>query len=126
MVETLQVNVFQMLIDLFVAVSGSLGIGAVVALLIQIGKRFLPKIFADGSAQNFRVGFIFLIALFLYVAPTFGLKVDLPGLDAMAKSLAELSAMLAPVFIMIADSFSKKFYDDVLRGVNVVGKTYSK
>lgn len=111
--------------DLIVAVSAAVGIGAALSFLLQLGKLFLPKIFADTTLENWRLLFVVITALILYIGPQFGWMITAAGLDVAAQSLAELGALLMPLFIWLADWFAKTFYKNVLRGRALVGKSYS-
>jgi len=109
----------------FLAVAGAVGFGSLTTLLIQVGKIFLPKLFPDGSAGNWRLLFVLIGALILYLAPMFGWSLDFAGFDKVSAALASLGATLSPLFVWLADWISQKFYAGLLQGRALIGKSYS-
>lgn len=101
--------------DLFVAVAAAIGVGALITVLLQIGKLVVPKWFPDNSADNWRLGIVLIVAIVLYFGPQFGLVITFADLDVAAQSLSELGVMLMPLFIWLADWVSRTFYQKVLR-----------
>lgn len=124
--DLLTTDVFTTLLAIYTVVTGSLGVGSGIAFLIQLGKLWLPKLFTDNSAQNFRIIFNLLVAVFLFLAPTLGLgKIGIDQVDAASASFATLGLILMPVFIWLTDLFAKKFYSTTLRGLKWVGRSYT-
>lgn len=118
-------NVFDVLMNLIVAVGGAVGIGSLFALIIQLGKKWFPKVFKDGTAENFRLAFTLVVSLFLFFAPRVGLNIGLEALDNLASSLSQLGLMLLPLFGWATDAFSGAFYTGLLKGRALIGKTWS-
>lgn len=123
----LPLDPFAVLTALYIAVSGAVGFGAAFAFLIQIGKLFIPKYFPDSSAQNWRVGLTLLSTLTLFVIGL--VKPDSPVtfeyLDSLMKNMAEFGVLLMPLFIWLANLVSKTMYQQVLRGVAWIGRSYT-
>ncbi len=120
------VNVFETLLLLFTAVSGSLGIGSGIAFFIQLGKLWWPKVFANETAQNIRMAVSLVIAVVLYAAPHLGWdRLGIDYVDSLLSSLAALGIALFPLFVWLTDLFSKKFYATFLRGAAYVGRSYT-
>jgi len=101
------------------------GVGSGVAFLLQLGKMWFPKVFPDGSLENWRLGIIVVCAIGITVASTFGYKVSIEGIDQIMKSVADLGVIVLPLFVWLTDLVAGKFYDGVLKGRAFIGKSYS-
>jgi len=100
-------------------------LGSVVALLIQLGKQAFPKVFANDTAQNFRLGFAALIGLFLVLAPYLGVTTTIEQIDLFLKAISEVGTLMYPLIVAFIDWAAKQFYLRTLKGVGGVGKSYS-
>lgn len=118
-------NVFEILFSLLTAILAAGGFGSGIALLIQLGKVLLPGVFVDGAADNWRVAISFVLALFLFLAPRFGLGVTFEWLDELMGSLAKLGAILFPLFGWATSKFAKSFYLNALKGVSWIGISHT-
>lgn len=111
---------FAVMKGIFVALSAAVGFGSALTFLIQLGKMYAPKMFPDSSAQNWRLGSILVITLVIYLVPLFFPEtiswLTVARLDKLAGSFAEFGALNMPLFILLADWISKKFYQNTLRG----------
>ena len=116
----------EMLNALILALLASSAVGLGTSFIIQLGKLFIPKWFPDASADNWRLGLIVLTAVGVVVARAFGLDVQLPAIEAIATSLASLGVTLMPLLVLIASAIAKASYKNLLKGVSLIGFSYSK
>lgn len=110
---------------LIVALLASSAVGAGVSFLIQIGKLFIPTWFPDGSADNWRLGLVVLTAVVVLVLRASGVAVELPAVEAAMTSLSSLGAIVLPLLVLLSNVVAKATYKNALRGVSLIGKTYS-
>jgi len=110
---------------LIVALLASGAVGSAVALLIQLGKLFVPGWFPDGSADNWRLGTIALVAVAVLVLRAFGAKVEVADVENAAVSLSALSLTLMPLLVLFASWVSKGTYSNLLKGAWKIGKSHS-
>lgn len=120
---------FSALTMLMTALLAAPGIGAGLTILIQLGKMFLPNYFPDETAQNWRLGAVLVIALLIYFVPMIyppALEwLTVLKLDALAQSFSEFFGIVAPLFVLLANWFSKITYTAALRGTFVLGFSHT-
>jgi hypothetical protein len=101
---------------------GSLGgIGALVAALVNIGKTV--GWIKDGQAPTFMTGFNLLILILLFALGIFRPQADIAGADQIA---GQLAVVLITVFGFVWQLISSRLTHDALKGVPVLGKSYSQ
>lgn len=120
-------NAFEILSALFIAVSGGVGFGAAITFLIQLGKKTGWKVFADNTAQNWRVGLILAFTVFLFAAPLINpeTKWTFDFLNSLMGAFAEFGSLLMPLFGVVADVTAKSVYSRI-RGVLFIGTSWTK
>lgn len=111
--------------QLLLAVVGSAVIGSGIALFIQIGKLFAPKLFPDGSADNWRLGISLVVALFIFLAPTLGLQVDLAVIERFFVAFQALGGIIMPLIVWLSGVVAQSVYTQVLKGVKWIGKSWT-
>ena len=98
------------------------GVAAVIGALINVGKRFLPSFFPDGSAPTWSL-YLNLGAFAAFVAlRLFAPDVDVAGLDANAQATADLLIYFLGFISQLGGS---KVANAALRGTPVVGFSHS-
>jgi len=126
--ETAEPTPFAILNSIFTALMASVGVGSALSFLIQLGKMYLPQYFPDGSAQNWRLASILILALAIYFVPLWFPNaaewLAVIRLDQLAQDFANFGALIMPLFVWMSDLISRKFYANVLRG-SFVGKSHS-
>ena len=100
-----------------------LGVAALIGALINVGKKFLPQYFPDGSAPTWSLylnvaAFAAFVALRIFVP-----DVDVAGLDSNAQAIADLLIYLLGFVSQIGGS---KVANAALRGVPVIGYSHSQ
>ena len=110
---------------LIIALLASSAVGAGVSFVIQLGKLFIPKWFPNESADNWRLGLVVLTAVVMMVLPALGIVVDIKAVEGLFTSLAALGATLLPLLILVANWIAKATYNNVLKGVKFIGKSYT-
>ena len=104
-------------------VSGA--VGTLISLAIQLGKLFVPKWFPDGSADNWRLGLVVLVAVVLVGLRMAGVLVEFETIEALATAFATLGATLMPLLVLFANWIAKATYKNVLQGVKYIGISHS-
>lgn len=97
------------------------GFGALVAALVNIGKQI--GIVKDGQAPTYSTGLNLIGLVVLFALKVFAPEVSVEGLDATAAQVAQL---LTVAFGLIVQLGGAQFAHGLLRGVPVVGKSFSK
>ena len=119
---------FAALTLIFNNLASAVGIGLAITFLIQLGKMYAPQWFPDASAQNWRLGAILIITLAAFFIPMIWPQTmqffAITNLDQLARDFAEFGTLLMPLFVLVSDWASKKFYSSILRG-SFLGKSYS-
>jgi len=115
----------EILNSLIVALLASGAIGMAVSFLIQLGKLFLPALFPDDSADNWRLGLVVLTAVVVIVVRALGYTVEIGQVETVATSLAALGATLYPLFVLVASWTAKATYKNVLHGVEYIGISHT-
>ena len=104
--------------DLLTQLTSLAGLGALIAALLGIFKHLGWA--KDGTSQNWSTGLNLIALIGLYVAKVYSF--DLGGADNLAASLAVILPAVVKLFTMLLGS--KAGYA-ALKGVPLVGKTYS-
>ncbi len=122
------VTVFAILTATFNALVQSVGVGAGLSFLNQLGKIFLPKYFPNDSSDNWRLGSILVLTLLIVFAPMLfpnaAKYLTVLNFNQIGKDFAEFGALLIPLFIASSKYSSELFYRWTLRGT-FLGKSYT-
>ena len=107
--------------NLFSELGSLVGVGALIAVLINIGK--LIGFVKEGTAQNWSVGAnivgIVLLMIFHVFQPA---NIDLGQIDTFAGSIAQILLIVVGLFVQLASS---KLTHATVKGTAVIGKSYS-
>jgi len=100
------------------------GLAALVAVLVNVGKKFLPKLFPDGSAPMWSLILNLAGMILIGVLQITG-RVDLiPVIDEQSGTIATiLTSILVMVYQLLT---SKVVHDKVLSGLPLIGKSYTE
>lgn len=96
------------------------GFGALVAAIVNIGKQV--GIVKDGQAPVFSTGINIIGLVVLFALKVFAPDVSVEGLDATAAQIAQFLTVAFGLFVQLGGA---RFAHDALRGVPVIGKSYS-
>jgi hypothetical protein len=109
---------FQSMISQFGALAG---FAALVAVLVNAGKQF--GLVKDGTAQNWVAGLNLAGLAALISLRVFMPEVDISALDSQA---AQIAVLLAVVAAYLGEMGLSKLAHNLLKGVPVIGKSFSK
>lgn len=111
-----------MSLETLVAELGTLaGFGALVALIVNVLKTF--KLVSDGQAPVWSTGLNILLLAGLFALNVYRPDIDPGQYDPIAAQLAQLGAMLLALFTQLGGA---RIAHNLLRGIPVVGKSYSR
>lgn len=110
----------RLLFGLVVAVPG---FGALVVVLVNLGKAF--KLVKDDQAPFFVNVLNVLFAIAIWALATFFPSVDLGGLDELFASVSGVLTTFLPALVILVRWFSGLFYP-AIRGVPLIGHSHSK
>lgn len=100
------------------------GFASLMAVLVNAGKLYYPKLFPDGSAPKWSLALNVFGAVLIVVLQLTGSADLIPVIDARSGLLAGfLTSVLVVVYQLIT---SKVVHDGVLAGLPVIGKSYTK
>lgn len=115
------VNGMEILLTLINQIPTLVGIGALVSVLISVGK--MAGIVTDGNSQNWVAAVDLVLLIGLFVGGLVGLTPEqLSHYDGMAGAAAQL---LTYVIALLAQVFSSKATYVAFKGVPIVGKSFS-
>lgn len=117
--EAIPFDVFAALTALIVALLSSPGVGLAISILIDLGKKYLPKYFPNDSAQNWRLAMVIILAVLLFVVqfiPALRGLYTVQYVDALLKSFADFAIIVIPVFVFFGDLLAKIWYQNSLKG----------
>lgn len=97
------------------------GFGGLVAALVNIGKQI--GLVQDGQAQIYSTGLNLAGLVALFALKVFAPAVSVEGLDSIAAQVAQFLTVAFGLFVQLGGA---RFAHDVLRGVPVIGKSYTK
>lgn len=116
-------DIIKMLEDLAKTGTTLTGFALLFAALTNAGKKFLPKLFPDGSAPNYTLGFQTLTLITLVVLQVIGRSDLVPVFDESAGLIANtVNAFVALAWMFLV---ARKGHQSVLAGMPVVGQSYS-
>lgn len=99
------------------------GVALFFAAISNLGKRYLPDLFPDGSAPSWSLGFQVVTLITLVILQITGRADLVPVIDQNAGAIANvLNALLALGFQIYA---ARRGHEDVLAGLPGVGYSYS-
>lgn len=107
--------------DLVMMLATLAGFGGVVALLVNIGKQ--TGIVKDGQAPMVSTGLNVLLLAGLYAIKVFKPDLNIEGLDAQAAQIAQIGVM---ILAFITQLKGAQFTHQTLRGVPLLGKSFSR
>ncbi len=96
------------------------GVAALIALLINVLKWF--GVVTDGTAQTWSAGLNLLFLIGLFAVNLFAPEVDIAGLDARLAQLVEFAAVVWGYLLQL---FGSKLAHELMKGVPIIGKSYS-
>lgn len=107
--------------DLLLQLTGLAGFAALVALVINVLKTF--GVVKDDTAELWSAGGNLLGLVALYLLRLFNPEFDVPGADAQVTTFVNAVTPLVGYILMLLSSKLSHF---AVRGVPVVGKSFSK
>lgn len=107
-------------LDLVAMLASLLGFGAIVSLLVNVGKYF--HIVADGTADKWVAGFNLIGFLVLFVVTTWFPSINIPAIDSQ---LGAAAVVLNIVFGYITTILGSKLTYIAVKGLPFFGKSYS-
>lgn len=109
-------------LDGLIARAGSLfGFGALIALLVNIGKSF--GLVRDGQAQNWSAGLNLLLLAGLLALRVYSPSYDIQALDSQVSGLVQIASLAMAWALQM---FGSKATHSLARGIPLVGKSYSQ
>ena len=67
--DTVSITIFAVLTAVFTSLMQSVGVGAALSFLNQLGKIWAPKYFPDGSSGNWRLAAILVLTVVIVFGP---------------------------------------------------------
>ncbi|HND47677.1 MAG TPA: hypothetical protein PLL95_03905 [Anaerolineales bacterium] len=126
--DTVSITIFAVLTAVFTSLMQSVGVGAALSFLNQLGKIWAPKYFPDGSSGNWRLAAILVLTVVIVFGPALfpetAKYLTIFNLDQLGKDFAQFGSLLIPLFISASKYSSELFYKWTLRGA-FLGKSYS-
>ena len=107
--------------DLLLQLGTLAGFGALVAVLVNLGKQ--AGLVKDGQAPIYSTGLNLAGLVALFVLKVFVPAQDVGQLDSVAAGLAQALAALAGLIVQLGGA---KAAHALLRGFPVIGKSYSQ
>lgn len=109
--------------DLAASVRNLAGVAVLASLLLNLGKKYLPQLFPDGSAPGWNLGLNIIFMAVLAFLQLSGRAETIPVLDQNAGAFANaLTIILGLVGQLFA---SRVAHQEVLAGLPVVGTSNS-
>lgn len=96
------------------------GLGALIAALVNVGKQI--GLVKDGTAQAWSTGLNLAALVGLFALNFFAPNADIAQLDGLAGQLAQWLTISAGLFVQLKGAQAGHA---VLRGVPLIGKSYS-
>ena len=100
----------------------SVGVAALLAIALNVLKQ--ANLLKDGQADKFVKIATLVIALILFAAKLYKPDFDLMQFDGAAQLLAKNIVVMLPIFMWIVQQVAPRVHT-VMRGVPVIGKSYS-
>lgn len=97
------------------------GVGALIALIVNIGKTI--GLIKDGQAQNYVAGLNLFALIIMTALKVFRPDLDLIALDSTASQIAATGLVVFGLVVQISGS---KWAHEALRGVPLVGKSFTQ
>ena len=105
---------------LAVLLASMAGFGALVGVLINVGKYF--HIVQDGDAPKWNLAFQIGGLVLLFILRTFLPDIDIKGVDATLAIVAQLATMVLGLLTSLGFA---KLTHTVVKGMPLIGKSYS-